>query len=581
MLNQLSISVKLICLAIFTAVSIGIVGTIGSFATSRVGDLFTEYRSIARTQNLVSDVAEDFMQARIGALKYRVDGGQTNINSVRSNLREIDQANGAIEAIVTQQDMRNNINQLRAEIETYGTLFQRTVEMNTLTDRQPLFDRLDEIGPAVANTLDNLQNQLQVQQDTLGPRAAEIVSATTTRTPLIALITGLAAAVSALLIARAISKPVVSLTAVMTKMAESADASIDIPCLNRRDEPGQMARALKAFQISLTEKQRLEEEQRQILREQELAQKELEDKKREALARQQEADRLERQGRRAQARKIRAELAENFEKSVGSMIQELASACEQVGSSVDAMSQLADQSSSDAVTAQESAKQTKADIADVAAAAEELISSIEEITRQMAQSNDVNSRAVSQTESMSETMNKLSTSARRIGEVISLISDIAEQTNLLALNATIEAARAGDAGKGFAVVASEVKQLAAQTAKATEEISTQIKDVQSSVDHAANAISSVSQTMNEVSSISSSIASAVEQQGSATNEIKRSVGSASNGSEYVLSVAEKVSLASASTMAHASRVAESVRKLQTKTELLNSEANEFVHHIRS
>lgn len=581
MLNQLSISVKLICLAIFTAVSIGIVGTIGSFATSRVGDLFTEYRSIARTQNLVSDVAEDFMQARIGALKYRVDGGQTNINSVRSNLREIDQANGAIEAIVTQQDMRNNINQLRAEIETYGTLFQRAVEMNTLTDRQPLFDRLDEIGPAVANTLDNLQNQLQVQQDTLGPRAAEIVSATTTRTPLIALITGLAAAVSALLIARAISKPVVSLTAVMTKMAESTDASIDIPCLTRRDEPGQMARALQAFQISLTEKQRLEEEQRQIRREQELAQKELEDKKREALARQQEADRLERQGRRAQARKIRAELAENFEKSVGSMIQELASACEQVGSSVDAMSQLADQSSSDAVTAQESAKQTKADIADVAAAAEELITSIEEINRQMAQSNDVNSRAVSQTESMSETMNKLSTSARRIGEVISLISDIAEQTNLLALNATIEAARAGDAGKGFAVVASEVKQLAAQTAKATEEISTQIKDVQSSVDHAANAISSVSQTMNEVSSISSSIASAVEQQGSATNEIKRSVGSASNGSEYVLSVAEKVSLASASTMAHASRVAESVRKLQTKTELLNSEANEFVHHIRS
>lgn len=581
MLNQLSISVKLICLAIFTAVSIGIVGTIGSFATSRVGDLFTEYRSIARTQNLVSDVAEDFMQARIGALKYRVEGGQTNINSVRSNLREIDQANGAIEAIVTQQDMRNNINQLRAEIETYGTLFQRAVEMNTLTDRQPLFDRLDEIGPAVANTLDNLQNQLQVQQDTLGPRAAEIVSATTTRTPLIALITGLAAAVSALLIARAISKPVVSLTAVMTKMAESTDASIDIPCLTRRDEPGQMARALHAFQISLTEKQRLEEEQRQIRREQELAQKELEDKKREALAQQQEADRLERQGRRAQARKIRAELAENFEKSVGSMIQELASACEQVGSSVDAMSQLADQSSSDAVTAQESAKQTKADIADVAAAAEELITSIEEINRQMAQSNDVNSRAVSQTESMAETMNKLSTSARRIGEVISLISDIAEQTNLLALNATIEAARAGDAGKGFAVVASEVKQLAAQTAKATEEISTQIKDVQSSVDHAANAISSVSQTMNEVSSISSSIASAVEQQGSATNEIKRSVGSASNGSEYVLSVAEKVSLASASTMAHASRVAESVRKLQTKTELLNSEANEFVHHIRS
>jgi methyl-accepting chemotaxis protein len=169
----------------------------------------------------------------------------------------------------------------------------------------------------------------------------------------------------------------------------------------------------------------------------------------------------------------------------------------------------------------------------VASASEELSASINDISQQAAHAAGIASRAVNQARETDGTVQGLAKSAGRIGEVVGLINTIAAQTNLLALNATIEAARAGEAGRGFAVVASEVKELASQTAKATEEIAGQVTAIQSATGNCVTAISDISNTIREISGIAATIAAAVEQQGSATREIARSVQQASAGTTEV------------------------------------------------
>jgi methyl-accepting chemotaxis protein len=169
----------------------------------------------------------------------------------------------------------------------------------------------------------------------------------------------------------------------------------------------------------------------------------------------------------------------------------------------------------------------------VAAAAEQLSASIAEISRQVAQSAKISGKAVDDAQRTDTIVRALAEGAQKIGDVVGLITSIAGQTNLLALNATIEAARAGDAGKGFAVVASEVKNLASQTAKATEEIGTQISQIQAATKDAVDAIGSITRTIEGISAIATTIASAVEEQGSATSEIARSVHQTAHAAQDV------------------------------------------------
>ena len=183
----------------------------------------------------------------------------------------------------------------------------------------------------------------------------------------------------------------------------------------------------------------------------------------------------------------------------------------------------------ESTSASQASNDTSGRVQTVAAASEELVASIEEITRQVAHAREISSSAVSEADNSTRIMNGLAVDSQRIGEVIELIESIADQTNLLALNATIEAARAGEAGKGFAVVASEVKSLASQTAKATEDIRAQIESVQSSVGKAEGAIDSIMETIRVVNEISESIASAVSEQASVTREISGNMQAAADG----------------------------------------------------
>ena len=189
----------------------------------------------------------------------------------------------------------------------------------------------------------------------------------------------------------------------------------------------------------------------------------------------------------------------------------------------------------------------------VAAAAEELSSSVAEISRQVARSSEIASKAVGDAERTNATVQALSTGAEKIGEVVKLIHSIAAQTNLLALNATIEAARAGESGRGFAVVASEVKALANQTAKATEEISAQVAAMQASTSDAVAAIGGITQTIAQMSEITAGISASIEQQGDATREIARNIQSVAAGSSEINANIGSVTSAAAATGKAASR----------------------------
>jgi len=227
------------------------------------------------------------------------------------------------------------------------------------------------------------------------------------------------------------------------------------------------------------------------------------------------------------------------------------------------------------------AKQASANIQSVASATEELSASVAEIGRQARDSSRIASEAVKQADRTNDRISKLSEAAQRIGDVVKLITEIANQTNLLALNATIEAARAGDAGRGFAVVASEVKSLAAQTARATEDIASQIGGMQSATRDSVGAIKEISGTIVEIFQIASTISIAVEQQNVATREIAHSIQKVALGTHDVAATISDVVLGTGETGAASAEVLSGARLLSLESERLRQELDGFMVGIRA
>jgi methyl-accepting chemotaxis protein len=395
-----------------------------------------------------------------------------------------------------------------------------------------------------------------------------------------------------------VGRPVQKLNHVMNRLAKG-EKDIDVPGGDRPDELGEMAKTVEIFRANMIENEKLQSEQREAEEQmrateeaKRVAEVEVEEAQRkadiEAEAAQRKADSDAEEAQRKAAERAEEErkkemfsMADEFEKNVMAVVETLTDATNEMRTSAQSMSVSADQTSEKSAAVAAATEEASTNMQTVGSAAEELSATVDEISRQVAESAGVAQTAVSEVNETTVKVRGLADAARKIGDVITLISDVASQTNLLALNATIEAARAGDAGKGFAVVASEVKSLATQTGKATEEIDSQVTQIQEATGEAVAAIEGISNVIGRIDEISSGISAGVEQQGAATREIAGNVQQAAAGTQEVTNNIAEVNQTAAETGTAANDVLSAADSVATQSENLRSQVNDFLKSIRS
>jgi methyl-accepting chemotaxis protein len=330
------------------------------------------------------------------------------------------------------------------------------------------------------------------------------------------------------------------------------NVAFDVPFTDRNNEIGRIARSLQVFKDHLAETDRLRDEQE--------------------TSKQRAAD---------DRRVVLTRIADDFERSIGSVIQGTATAAGELQSSAVSMSTIVEGTTDQSAKVAAAAEQTAKNVQTVSVSAEQLSSSIQEIARQVTQSSSIARDAVEQATRTESMVQQLVDASQKIGEVMALIQTIAGQTNLLALNATIESARAGEAGRGFAVVASEVKALSAQTAKATEDITSQIQAIRDATGSTVNAIREIGTTIGQMNEITEAISAAVEEQGAATREIARSVQQAAEGTQGVMQHIVGVREASGQVGAAAAQVLSAAGQLGAQSTQLKGETGKFLGNVRA
>ncbi len=349
-------------------------------------------------------------------------------------------------------------------------------------------------------------------------------------------------------LSRLITRPITNLTAAMRRLA-TGDTEMALDLANRKDEIGGMFGAVRVFRDNAIERRR--------------------------LAEQTETE----QRARAQRQETIEGVINDFRLDIEQLVGVVAGNADQMEATARALAAIAEEARERAGTAASASELASDGVQTVAAAAEELSASIGEISRQTGTATAVAQRATGEARKTDATISGLADAATRIGNVITLIKAIAEQTNLLALNATIEAARAGEAGKGFAVVASEVKNLAGQTAKATEEIASQISQIQLSTGEAVAAIRAISDIMGEVDRTTNIIATAVDEQGHATAEISLNAQKAAGGTKSVAEEALALTRVVGETSQSASQVLSVSNDMNDQANRLREVVERFIHRV--
>ncbi len=510
-------------------------------------------------------------EMRYNAVRYILTGESALVKAIESSQAE---ASEAIEHLddhlsSSQVNFGTETATIKALFESYDATFaelRQSLDANGRGGQSAvLAERLASEGEAIYAETVALQNKSSAYSKQL---EAEGMVYFFNMIKVIAIL--LVAAIAFLIVGirlldRDVTSKIVTITHQMNKLAKG-DANFEVDDSERADEIGAMSRAMILFKKANARIKKLSDEREERLRADQEAQKE---KEREIEERKRTDENMMR------------EVANRFERTVGDIVSNVAAASSQLKSTAGDMANAANDSSSQSTQVAQSVSEASSGVTAAAAASDEFAMSIGEISRQAASSAELARTASESAEKADATISALSSSAEQVGNIVELIHSIAKRTNLLALNASIEAARGGEAGRGFAVVASEVKELAAQTSRATEEVAEQIRAMQNSTTDSVGALRTIGEQIEQLESTAISIASAVDQQSVAGQDLAQSIDLAARGSDAINTSINNVREASLATGAAASQVLSSATELEDQAASLRNQLGDFLHRVRA
>ncbi len=382
-----------------------------------------------------------------------------------------------------------------------------------------------------------------------------------------------------LLLSKGISRMILNIAEAMSGLAEG-NLGTEVPAADRTDEIGNMAKAMNVFKANSVENERLANEAKTSRQESRQRQ---EQRQKEELEKEREETEVRERAMADQVRKSEqmTKLVSAFDIKVKENMDELKNATNELNTAAGSMSKQAETTGTLANSVSVRSDTMSSNVNSVASATEELSASINAINGQIQKSAEVTGAAVGDANKASKFAEDLTSAGQKIETVVDLIQDIANQTNLLALNATIEAARAGDAGKGFAVVASEVKSLANQTAKATEEISVQISDMQTVTGEVVSVMTTIGNVINEISGITTGISAAIEEQSAATGEISKNVQQAAGGANEVSESVQEIRVGAENGTQTSNMLKETAQKMNVVATTFDNEISQFLENVKT
>ncbi len=552
---------------------VGLAAVTTSVVAVGLSELYDRATANTEISAAITDAAD--LKASTQALRYDtvrfIFGGETSaIDRVRESQAHALSQLASLEGTIHDYAPQNSdaIDQLRLDVQAYLAKFE---ELRASLEREGRSDAsvalaydLSAKGDALFVKSEQLQAKIDKTSQDMTNDALEYFFG---MVKLLVVLTLVAIAVLAFgmrYLSHHYSRKIKEITGGLTRLAHG-DRDFEIEGIERKDEIGEMVRAMALFKKATVKLRQLVEESSEQAEEKIRIQKE----------REEEREQLE-----ARRSNLMIELADQFERNIGEVVSGVAAAASQLQTTASTMAGSAEESASQTAEVVKSMDEANAGATAAAAASDEFAMSIGEISRQAASSAELARKATLSANEADATISALSDSAEQVGQIVEMIQTIAQRTNLLALNASIEAARGGEAGRGFAVVASEVKELAMQTSRATEKVGEQILAMQDSTGASVNALRTIAQQVEQLEATAVSIATAVDQQSVAGQDLARSIDLAARSTDRVASHIEDVRELALSTGAAASQVLSSATNLDDQATTLRSQVQEFLRKVR-